>query len=143
MPRKAAVDFGLKRIGLAISDEKARVALPLKMVRAGKSLKETARIVLTALSPYEGQIDTIIVGLPLLLSGKRGDMADAADRFADALQKETKMKIQMMDERLSTAQADRALKELDYSRKDRSQIIDSASATLLLQTFLDQANEPS
>ena len=141
MPRIAAIDFGLKRIGIAISDEKGRIALPLKLVLSGKSMRETVRNVLLALSPYEKQIEAIIVGLPLLLSGKRGDMALAAERFAQALQNETKIAVQMMDERLTTAQAERSLKELSYSRKERTDIIDCATAAILLQTFLDQTHE--
>jgi putative holliday junction resolvase len=141
MPRIAAVDYGIKRIGMAISDEKARVALPLKLVLSGKSLRETVKNVLNALSPYTGQINAIVVGLPLLLSGKKGEMAEAAERFAQALQKETTVVVKMMDERLSTSQAEKALKELSYSRKKRTPIVDSASAAILLQTFLDQNNE--
>ena len=141
MPRTAAVDYGTKRIGIAISDEKGRVALPLKLVHAGNSLRETVGTVLKALSPYEGQIEAIIVGLPLLLSGKKGDMAEAAERFAQALRAQTTVTVKMMDERLSTSQAERALKELSYSRKNRTPIIDSASATILLQTFLDKNDE--
>ena len=141
MPRIAAIDFGLKRIGIAISDEKGRIALPLKLVLSGKSMTETVKNVLLALSPYEKQIEAIIVGLPLLLSGKRGDMALAAERFAQALQNETKIAVQMMDERLTTAQAERSLKELSYSRKERTDIIDCATAAILLQTFLDKTHE--
>jgi len=141
MPRIAAVDYGIKRIGIAISDEKGQIALPLKLVLSGKSLLETVMNVLNALAPYEGQIVTIIVGLPLHLNGKRGDMAEAAERFAKALQNKTKIEVIMMDERLSTTQAERDLKELSYSRKERTKIIDSASASILLQTFLDKTYE--
>jgi len=141
MPRTAAIDYGLKRIGIAISDEKGKVALPLKLVLSGNSLRDTVKNVLNALSPYQGQIETIIVGLPLLLSGKRGDMAIAAERFANALQNETTVVVKMMDERLSTAQAERTLKELSYSRKERTKIIDPASAVILLQTYLDKPYE--
>jgi len=137
MPRIAAIDYGLKRIGLAISDESKRIALPLKLVLSGKSLRQTVLNVLNALTAYEGQIETIIVGLPLLLNGKRGEMAEAVERFTNALQAETKIPVKMLDERLSTSQAERSLKELSYSRKERTQIIDCASATILLQTFLD------
>lgn len=142
MPRIAAIDFGMKRIGIAISDEKARIALPLKMILAGKNIKETIQNLLRVLSLYSS-IDTILVGLPLLLSGKEGEMAKLAKNFADALQKETTATVKMIDERLTTAQAERSLKELSYSRKNRSQIVDSTSATILLQTFLDSTYESS
>lgn len=141
MPRIAAVDYGLKRIGLAISDEKRRIALPLKLALSGKSLRETVKNVLNALSLYEGQIEAIIVGLPLHLSGRRGEMAENAERFAAALQKETAIAVIMIDERLTTSQAERDLKALSYSRKERTEIIDSASAAILLQTYLDKNYE--
>ncbi|MBF8263259.1 MAG: putative HoLLiday junction resolvase [Parachlamydiales bacterium] len=138
MPRIAAVDFGFKRIGLAISDGSGRIALPLKMIAAGKSIKDSARLVLSALAPYEKELDMIIVGMPLLLSGKRGEMAEFAERFADALRIESRHKVETMDERLSSAQAEKALKEMDYSRKERTGIIDSTSATLILQSYLNR-----
>jgi putative holliday junction resolvase len=140
MPRIAAVDFGLKRIGIAVSDENKRIAVAQKMVLAGKNLQQTARLVIMALLPYQGQIERILIGLPLMLNGKIGEMAMAAKRFADALRKETDILIEMMDERLSTRQVERSLKEL-YTRKERTQIIDSASAALLLQTYLDKSHE--
>jgi putative holliday junction resolvase len=143
MPRIAAVDYGLKRIGLAISDESGRIALPLKMVPAGQSLKESANNVLLALVPYKKEIAAIVVGLPLLFSGKRGDMADVVERFANALRQASPLPVETMDERLSSAQAERDLKEMAYSRKERTQMIDSAAAALVLQTYLDRKNHES
>ena len=138
MARIAAVDFGMKRIGLAVSDERSTIALPLKMALAGNSLQQSARNVMKALAPYIKEISKLIVGLPLLLNGKRGDMAEQVERFIAALKKETTIPIETMDERLTSAQAERDLKGCDYSRKERTQIIDSASATLLLQAYLDR-----
>ncbi len=136
MPRIAAIDWGLKRIGLAISDEMRQIAFPLDFVLAGTNMRQSAKNVLKALSKYILEIDQIIIGLPLLLNGKRGDMAISAEKFADALKNECQISIEMVDERLSTAGADRELKELSYSRKERSQLIDSTSAVMLLQTYL-------
>lgn len=134
--RIAAVDFGLKRIGLAVSDEKRTIAFPLELVHAGKTPQESARNIKKALERYE--LAKIIVGLPLLMKGIKGEMAQKAEHFADILQKEFNISIECVDERLTTAQADRALKELDYNRKERSKTIDSTSATLLLQAYLDR-----
>lgn len=138
MRRVAAVDFGLKRIGLAISDAQGIVALPLKMVGAGKTHDATAQNILTALAPYKHELKTILVGLPLLMSGAKGEMAHIVERFAAALQSAAAIPIEYVDERLSTAQAERALKEMDKSRKERTKIVDSLSATLLLQAYLDR-----
>jgi putative holliday junction resolvase len=137
MPRIAAVDYGLKRIGLAVSDESGKIALPLKMIAAGKNVDESIRNLLNALAPYSPQLETIVIGLPLLLNGKAGDMAADVQRFASALRGKTQVAVETLDERLTSSHADRLLKELDYSRKERSHIIDSTSALLLLQTYLE------
>ena len=139
MPRIAAVDFGLKRIGLAISDETGRIALPLKMVEAGLSLRKSAQNILAQLAPYEKQIKRIVVGMPLLLNGKKGEMAQLVDQFIEAFRKETSIPIETMDERLTSAGAQKALKECNYSRKEQTRMIDSASATLLLDAYLGKS----
>lgn len=135
MPRIAAVDFGTQRIGLSVSDETGKIALPLKMVEA-HGIK-AAHIVLSALKPYQ-PIATIVVGLPLMLNGKIGSMAEAAKLFAMELQKLCSCPVEMLDERLTSAQAERALKELSYSRKGRVKLVDSTAAAMILQTYLDQ-----
>ncbi len=131
MPRIAAVDFGLKRTGLAISDAQGIVALPLKIRPAN-----TPAAILAALAAYAPA--TILVGLPLLLNGTKGEMALAAERFAAALQALTSTPVECVDERLTTAAANRALKEMGRSRKQGTQVVDSLAATLLLQAYLDR-----
>lgn len=135
MRRIAAVDFGLKRIGLAISDPQGIVALPLKMLLAGSTPIQN---VLDALAPYKNELKTILVGLPLLLSGAKGDMALTVERFAAGLHAASNLPVECVDERFTTAAAERALKEMNQSRKKRTKSIDSLSATLLLQAYLDK-----
>lgn len=139
MARIAAVDFGLKRIGLAISDERRTIALPLDLVHAGKTHQESVRAIKKALGRYE--LEKILVGLPLLMKGIKGEMAQKVEQFAEILQKELNLPVECVDERLTTAQADRALKELDYNRKERTKMVDSTSATLLLQAYLDRKSD--
>ncbi len=138
MRRIAAVDYGKKRIGLAISDGGASIALPLKKVLAGKNLQASAKNVLDALSSYKTDLGTILVGLPLLMNGTRGEMAELTEKFAEVLRTASGLKVESVDERLTSAQADRALKEMALNRKERSKAIDSVSATLLLQAYLDR-----
>jgi putative holliday junction resolvase len=133
MPKIAAIDWGLKRIGVAVSDDRGVVALPLKMVEAGKSHEKTAKSVLAVIGP----VHLIIVGWPLLLNGKEGPMAEEVRRFCDVLKMHTQCNIELFDERLSSKQAERALKEMSYSRKERTLTVDSTAAALLLQTYLD------
>lgn len=140
MPRIVAIDWGLKRIGLAISDEKEQIAFPLHLVLAGKNSHESIQNILAALSKYMPQIEKIVIGLPLLLSGEKGSMALAVERFAMEFKKKCPIPIEFIDERLSSAMADRALKELSYSRKERSERIDSTAAVMLLQSYLARKN---
>ncbi len=135
MRRIAAVDFGLKRIGLAISDAQGIIALPLKMVLAGNTPIPN---ILAALAPYKHELQTILVGLPLLMNGTKGEMALLVERFAQDLQAACGLPIQCVDERLTSVQAERALKEMSKNRKERTKTIDSLSATLLLQAYLDR-----
>lgn len=136
MSRIAGIDFGLARIGISVSDELKLFATPKPFLRAGKTLDETAGQVWKFLSS-QGTIDKIVVGFPLLLNGKEGDMAEHVKRFVDALKIYFKGDIVLWDERLTTAQVERTLKEAEFTRKQRSQLIDSASAAALLQNFLD------
>lgn len=135
MPRIAAIDFGLKRIGIAISDDRKKLAFPFKVVEGGKrAVEHTA----AALQPKIGEIEKILVGLPLLMSGEKGEMALAAEAFAEALEKAVNIPVELCDERLSSKHADRSLRELLVRRKDRSAQIDMSAAALLLQSYLDK-----
>ena len=128
--RIVAIDYGSKRIGLAISDENQSIALPWTIVDAGRNPVQS---VLRALAPRLQEIERILIGLPLLLSGRSGEMAERASAFAAALQKELSIPIELFDERLSSKQVER----IALPRKGRSATIDSAAAALFLQSYLD------
>jgi putative holliday junction resolvase len=135
MPRIAAVDYGTKRIGLAISDDNERIALPLKMIEAS-NIKQAVHDVLLVLLKYAPRV--IVVGLPLMMNGRVGLMAEAARLFAAELKKQCSCQVELLDERLTSAQAERALKDLSYSRKGRVKLVDSTAASMILQTYLEQ-----
>ena len=82
-------------------------------------------------------MDTVVVGHPLLLSGERGDAAHDAERFAERLDRQVGSPVHLWDERLSTAQAQRALIEGNVRRARRREVVDAAAATLILQSWLD------
>ncbi len=130
--RIAAIDYGSKRVGLAISDENQRIALPwiIVQVQQNNPLQSTLR----ALAPRLHEIERILVGLPLLMSGKHGEMAEAAKAFAASLQAKLEIPIELWDERLSSKQIER---DSTLLRKGRSATIDSAAAALFLQSYLD------
>ncbi len=132
MARVAAIDFGLKRIGLAVSDKDRKIALPVDVVEGGKKALQSIREAL----PLK-EIDLIIVGLPLEMNGKKGLMAEKIENFAKVLEEAFEIPVQLIDERLSSKGADVQLKEISLNRKSRSEKIDMIAATLLLQTYLE------
>lgn len=139
--RIAAIDYGMARIGVALSDETKIIAAPLKIIAAEKQVQKTAAKVIRELilhqKEYQYELEEIIVGLPLLLSGKSGLLADEVNCFVESLEKLTEIKITLWDERLTSVQADRAMRETSMTRKQRSKIIDTVSAVILLQSYLD------
>ena len=134
MTRIAGIDYGLKRIGLALTDSMGKMAFPFKTVEGGK---KGVFHVAEALRPYQRELTLIILGLPLLMNGKEGEMAQLVRLFAGELEAYLKIPVLLLDERLSSSQAEKSLKELSFNRKKRSAKIDTAAATLLLQNYLD------
>ncbi len=136
MGRIAAIDFGTVRLGLAISDERKIIAQAIGIVHAGKNMLETAKSVAQELARFSA-LEKIVVGLPLLLSGREGDMALAAKQFGAALEGVMSIPIVYWDERLTSAQVERTLKGADMSRKKRSQVVDKMAAVAILQNYLE------
>lgn len=137
MGRVVGIDYGRARLGLAVSDERAIIAQPRPCIVAAKTLEETAKRVAEELNK-QGPIQAIVIGLPLHLSGKESPMSEEVRKFAEFLKAFCPVDIILWDERLSTAQVDRGLKEANLNRKKRAAIVDSLSATLILQNFLDR-----
>ena len=125
------IDYGLKRIGLAISNENHTFALPWTTILGGE------KDLITALQSRKEQIQAIVIGLPLLLNGTKGEMALKVEAFGKSLQKQLSIEIFFIDERLSSKQADLALRDSHKTRKSRTLVADQTAATIILQTFLD------
>ena len=134
--RVVGIDFGKVRIGLAISDERRIIAQPLETVRAAKDNLQTARLIAESLSKYK-EIDTIVLGLPLQLNGKEGEMALLVKTFAEALKLVFACPIVFWDERLTSAGVEKMLVNFDISRKKRAQLSDALSAVSILQNYMD------
>ena len=129
------LDFGARRIGLAVSNPEATLAFPAgTLERAGLDRDLAA---LRSLVEERG-VARIVVGLPLHMDGRSGVGADAARAFAQALEGATSLPVELLDERWTTSQAERALREAPRARRrGRKQIVDSMAATLLLRTYLE------
>jgi len=131
--RVLGLDLGDARIGVAISDDARRMAVPLGTVRTGApaDLRAIADLI------REHGVTLVVVGHPLLLSGEAGERAHHAERFAAAIGEALDVPVQLQDERLSTVEAERALRESGASGGDRRRTIDRSAATVILQSWLD------
>jgi putative holliday junction resolvase len=132
--RIASIDYGMKRLGVAISDENKLIATSLGVVHAGKNSNETIGKLLELLKPYA--LERIILGYPIHLNGRVGLLADEVKHFLNQLQLRVACEVTLFDERLSSVQAERSLKEAGMRRKKRAEIIDAVSAVILLQSYL-------
>jgi putative Holliday junction resolvase len=133
--RILAVDPGSKRVGLAVSDPTATIAQALTTVPAEPAATLASRLAEIAKAQDARRI---VVGLPLRLDGRRGPEAVAAKELADRLRKESGLPVELVDERLTTAAAERSLIEGGVRREKRRLSIDRVAATLLLQGHLDR-----
>jgi putative Holliday junction resolvase len=137
--RYLAVDYGTKRIGLAVCDELEFGAYPLATITRSRSLRhdmgEIARLA------QKEEAEGIIVGLPLNADGSHGPSAQAATSFAKTLKKHTTLPITLHDEFLTTAEAEAELIAADVSRKRRREVIDQMAAVHLLEAFLRTKKE--
>ena len=128
--RILAIDYGTKRTGLAMSDPLGITAQPLKTVPTEKLLAELLQL------HEEYELDKLIMGLPLRLSGEEGPAAENIKKVKASLEKKTKLKIELVDERLSTSSMQKTLIAGDVSRAKRKLVIDKLAATYLLQGYL-------
>ena len=118
---------------MAISDDARRMAVPLGTVRTGApaDLRAIADLI------REHGVTLVVVGHPLLLSGEAGDRAHHAERFAAAIGEALDVPVLLQDERLSTVEAGRVLRDSGASGRDRRRTIDRSAATVILQSWLD------
>jgi putative Holliday junction resolvase len=133
-PRVLGLDVGSRRIGVAVSDPLGITAQGLETIQ-----RQNKRTDLSALGRLiqEYAVVEIVVGYPLRMSGAEGTQSAKMDLFADELRKRFKLPVHLWDERLSSAQANRLLRETDMSIKRRGQVVDQMAAVLILQNWMD------
>ncbi|HXF74140.1 MAG TPA: Holliday junction resolvase RuvX [Actinomycetota bacterium] len=127
------LDLGEARIGVAISDDARRVAVPLGTIRAGApdDLRAVAKLV------AERGVTVVVVGHPLSMSGVAGEAARRAERFAEGLRAVLEVPVVLGDERLSTAEAERELRRAGADARARRRARDASAAAVILQAYLD------
>lgn len=135
--RAMGIDFGRRRIGLAVSDPTRTIATPLETVvrRAGKR-PPLARIERTA---REWEVDHLVVGLPLDLSGEEGEWCAEVREMAGRLARSMQVGVSFVDERFTSVMAERALRDagLPRGRRREKERVDAGAAQLILQRWLD------
>jgi putative Holliday junction resolvase len=136
--RVLGVDLGSRRIGLALSDPSRTLASPHAVLERGANEEVDHRAIVQA--ARDAQADTIVVGLPLSLSGDLGPAATAALAEAEALRATAApvgIDVVVHDERLTTVTADRALTEARMTREARKRVVDKVAAAVMLQSWLE------
>ncbi len=133
--RVLGLDLGDVRIGVAISDPGRRVAVPMGTVHTGApaDLKAIAALV------RDNEVTLVVVGHPLTMSGGPGTRARHAEEFVSALRQVLPVPVVLQDERLSTVEAERALRESGADGRDRRRSVDRSAAAVILQSYLDRA----
>jgi putative Holliday junction resolvase len=142
--RVLGVDFGRRRIGLALSDPSAMLARPWRTIAAGATPQASASQVATIVAdaaredePSEA-ISAIVVGLPRRLSGDDTHDTAGARHFAEALRALARVDVHLQDERLTSREAESRLAAREPDWRRRKARIDAAAAAIILQDFLDE-----
>ncbi len=133
--RLAGLDLGTKTIGVAVSDARLSFAHPRPMI-ARRKFTQDAQALLVLLQ--KEAVSAVIIGLPVNMDGSEGPRVQATRAFVRNMEKLTELPFVYWDERLSTVAAERALLEMDVSRRKRDERIDSAAAAFILQGALDR-----
>jgi putative holliday junction resolvase len=132
--RVLGLDVGSKTIGLAVSDPLGITAQGLLTIRRQNKHYDFEELERTI---REYSVSQLVVGLPLRMSGEEGTQAEKIRQFAEQLRKRFGLPVHLWDERLTSAQANRLLRETDMSIRRRGQVVDQMAAVLILQSWMD------
>ena len=137
MTRILGIDFGERRIGLAISDPDGQLAVPLTTVRRSSDTQAIRQI--TDIARREG-VARLVIGEPLNLDGSRGPASARASSFARKLTGESGLPVEMTDERLTSVEAEERLREAGIDPRRHPEKVDSTAAQILLQQYLNESH---
>lgn len=137
-PRILAIDYGRKRFGLALSDELSLTAMPLAILARTNRSTDTRRLREICRQHAVGRI---IVGYPLHLTGEEGNMAREAAVFSRRLRKQLGIETELVDERLTSWEAEQTVTGRKPGRRKR-QVLDDVAAAVLLRDYLDRKVGP-
>lgn len=139
--RFLGVDYGAKRIGLALSDYTATLARPWQMVPAAagpaRSAEAVAGVIARLRASDDSELDGIVVGLPRRLNGEDTDQTPSVRLFVGELAALTGLPVETQDERLTSVEAEARLASRERDWRKRKALIDAESASIVLQDYLD------
>lgn len=133
--RVLGLDYGDKRIGVAVSDEMGWTAQGVKFIER-KSLEKDLNEIDAVMKEF-GNVGSIVVGMPFNMDGSEGERVDLTRKFIVKLENRFKLPIIEVDERWSTMEAEKFLVSADVSRKKRKGKVDQIAASFILQTYLE------
>ena len=133
--RAVGIDLGEKRIGVAISDSSGSLATPYEVVTRTGSRDQDHRRIRAIVEEVEAEI--LVVGLPLSLDGSEGKAAQGARKEAEAIGQRISIPIELHDERFTTVEAERILKEQGLDAAERRKVVDKVAAAILLQAWME------
>lgn len=135
--RVIGLDLGNRTVGIALSDYLGIIANPVGTFRfEEQDLDSALEQVITVIK--ENQVEKIVLGLPKNMNGTIGPQAEYCLKFKEMLEEATKLEVIMIDERLTSRQADVIMLKADMSRQKRKKNVDKLAATIILQTYLDR-----
>ncbi len=132
--RVLALDLGKRRIGLALSDELGITAQGLETLERSNIREDLARLAQLAL---DKNVALILMGNPLHMSGHAGRQSEYTRDFAERLHAATGLPVEFRDERLTTVEAERVLRQSGISIQKRAKAVDRLAAVILLESYLD------
>lgn len=144
--RVLGIDYGARRIGLALSDATATLASPWRLVQRPPSDAETLRLLvreITALAAADDGLEAVVVGWPRRLDGSPTDHTALVETFARSLEAQIAVPVILQDERLSSHEAESRLARREHDWRKRKERLDAAAAAVILQDYLDHRPRPS
>jgi putative Holliday junction resolvase len=134
------IDYGARRIGLALSDATATLASPWRVMHRPRSEAETMRLLMVeiaALKDADDGLAAVVVGWPRRLDGSPNEQTAIVETFARSLQLKVSVPVVLQDERLSSTEAESRLARREKDWRKRKQQLDAAAAAIILQDYLD------
>ncbi len=137
--RKLGIDYGDSRVGIAISDELCITAQGLETIHHKGNDKIVLKRLEEIFNEYNNKIDTIVIGIPINMNGTKTERVEITEKFIHKLKcKFNNVKIEEIDERLTTVSAHKTMNFLNVNKYKKKNIVDTISAVYILETYMNK-----